>query len=215
MQKLPKSDFRWMGENEINQFDIDTVDLEGDLGYIIECDLKYPKKIHNNSHNCLTLAPECLEISDANLSPYAKKALVDSGCKEKYKDAKLVATFYDRKNYVIHCKNLKLYTDLGMKLLKIHKILEFRQEDFIAPYIEMCTLARKNSTSKFDINQFKKLVSPPESKANATCFALRGYYLKNIFSNNFYICNDKCNCFSVASCPYSPSYNFKFTFKTI
>ena len=44
MQKLPKSDFRWIGENEINQFDIDTVDLEGDLGYIIECDLKYPQK---------------------------------------------------------------------------------------------------------------------------------------------------------------------------
>ena len=158
MQKLPKSDFRWLCNDEINQFDINSVDLEGDLGYIIECDLEYPQEIHNSTHNSLTLAPECLEISDLNLSPYAKKALIDSGCKEKYKDAKLVATFYDRTNYVLHCKNLKLYTDLGMKLKKIHRILEFKQEAFIAPYIEMCTLARKMSSNKFDISQFKKLV---------------------------------------------------------
>ena len=70
-----------------------------------------------------------------------------------------MATFYDRKNYVLHSKNLKLYTELGMKLDKIHRILEFKQEAFIAPYIEMCTLARQNSTNKFDISQFKKLVS--------------------------------------------------------
>ena len=158
MQKLPKSDYRWLTPEEINKFDIDGIDLEGTLGFIIECDLKYPEEIHNNSHNCLTLAPECLEISDANLSPYAKKALLDSGCKEKYKDSKLVASFHDRKNYVLHFKNLKLYKDLGMELQKIHKILEFKQEAFIAPYIEMCTLARKNSINKFDISQFKKLV---------------------------------------------------------
>lgn len=158
MQKLPKSDFRWLSEKEVNAFDIDTVDLEGNLGYIVECDLKYPQEIQNNFHNCLTLAPECLEITEEHLSPYAKKALVDSGCKEKYSDSKLVATFFDRKNYVLHFKNLKLYKDLGMKLLKTHRILEFQQEAFIAPYIEMCTLARKNSTNKFDISQFKKLV---------------------------------------------------------
>lgn len=158
MQKLPKSDYRWLSEIETSKFDIDSIDLDGDLGFIVQCDLIYPKKIHNNLHNCLTLAPECLEISDSNLSPYAKKALIDSGCKEKYRDSKLVATFYDRKDYVLHFKNLKLYKDLGMKISKIHRILEFKQEAFIAPYIEMCTLARKNSTKKFDINQFKKLV---------------------------------------------------------
>lgn len=162
MQKLPKSDFKWMTEDEIGKFDMDLIDTDGDLGYIIECDLKYPQKIHNNFHNCLTLAPEFLEITEQNLSPYARKALIDSGCKEKYSDSKLVTTFYDRKNYVLHSKNLKLYTDLGMKLIKIHRILTFKQEAFIAPYIEMCTLARKNSTSIFDINQFKKLVSIKE-----------------------------------------------------
>ena len=65
MQKLPKSDYRWLSEIETSKFDIDSIDLDGDLGFIVQCDLIYPKKIHNNLHNCLTLAPECLEISDS------------------------------------------------------------------------------------------------------------------------------------------------------
>lgn len=157
MMKLPKADFRWLNESELNEFDINQLDLEGDTGYIIECDLHYPKKLHK-LHNNLTLAPECLEINTENLSPYAREALIQSGCKEKYKDSKLVTTFLDKTNYVVHAKLLKLYLDLGLKLVKIHRIMAFTQEAFIAPYIEMCTQARQRSTNKFDINQYKKMV---------------------------------------------------------
>ena len=51
-----------------------------------------PKKLHK-LHNNFTLAPECLEINTDHLSPYAKEALVQSGCREKYKDSKLVTTY--------------------------------------------------------------------------------------------------------------------------
>lgn len=158
MQKLPKSDFTWLNEQEIADFDVNKIDLEGDFGFMVECDLHYPKKLHK-LHNNLTLAPECLEITNEHLSPYAKEALVLSGCKEKYKDSKLVTTFHDRKNYVVHVKLLKLYLDLGLKLTKIHRVLKFKQEAFIAPYIEMCTKARQASTNKFDINQYKKMAN--------------------------------------------------------
>lgn len=124
---------------------------------MVECDLKYPKKLHD-LHQNLPLAPEVLEINFDSLSPYAKKALLESDGKQKYKDVKLMATFQERKNYITHSKNLKLYLDLGMKLKKIHRVLSFRQEKFIAPYIEKCTLARKNSKNKFQMDQFKKLV---------------------------------------------------------
>ena len=158
MMKLPKSDFKWLGEDEIEDFDVNSLDLEGDLGYIVECDLHYPKKLHKK-HNNFTLAPECLEINSEHLSPYAKEALVQSGCREQYKDSKLVTTFHDRKNYVVHAKLLKLYLDLGLKLTKIHRVIQFHQEAFIAPYIEMCTKARQKSTNKFDISQYKKLAN--------------------------------------------------------
>ena len=157
MMKLPISDFEWLTEDEISNFDIHKKELDGDTGYIIECDLHYPKKLHKKHCN-LPLAPEVLEISYENLSPYAKKALLDSDNKKKYKDVKLTSTFHDRIDYVVHGKNLKLYLELGMKLIKIKRVLKFKQDTFISKYIQKCTIARKKAQTKFEISQFKKLV---------------------------------------------------------
>ena len=40
---------------------------------------------------------------------------------------KLVSNFIDKEKYVIHYENLKLYLSLGLKLQKIHHVLEFNQ----------------------------------------------------------------------------------------
>ena len=157
MMKLPLSGFQWMTEDEISNFDILSIDLDGSTGYFVECDLHYPKKLHNKHAN-LPLAPEVMEISFDNLSPYAKNALLQSDGKKRYKDIKLTSTFHDRENYVVHGKNLKLYLELGMKLIKIKRVLKFNQDTFIAKYIQKCTNARQNTTTKFEISQFKKLV---------------------------------------------------------
>ena len=157
MQKLPSGKFQWLNQKEIANFDINKVNLDGKYGYIVECDLTYPKKLHD-LHQNLPLAPEVLEVNFDSLSPYAKKALLESDGQKKYKDVKLMATFQKRENYVTHFKNLKLYVDLGMKLKKIHRILRFRQSKVIAPYIEKCTAARQKATNKFQMDQYKKLV---------------------------------------------------------
>jgi hypothetical protein len=157
MMKLPISHFEWMTEEEIENFDISKQDLDGDTGYILECDLHYPKKLHNKHAN-LPLAPEVVEISFENLSPYARNALLKSDNKKKYKDVKLTATFHDRIDYVVHGKNLQLYLNLGMKLTKIKRVLKFKQDTFIAKYIQKCTSARQKSQTKFETSQFKKLV---------------------------------------------------------
>lgn len=155
MSKLPKSDFEWLSENEIENFDISKIDVEGEFGYFFDCDLHYPKKLHNK-HNNLPLAPEVVEIQLEDLSPYAKKILFSNN-KKTYKEKKLVASFTDRINYGVHIKNLKLYLDLGMKLIKIHRILKFKQDNIIAPFIQKCTDARQASQTKFESDQFKKL----------------------------------------------------------
>jgi hypothetical protein len=100
-----------------------------------------------------------LEINFENLSPYAKAALKKTDGKKTYKDIKLMSTLHDKTNYVLHAKNLALYLQLGLKLKKIHKVLEFEQEKIFEPYIEKTTDARKKAHSKFEMDMFKKLVS--------------------------------------------------------
>jgi hypothetical protein len=157
MGKLPQSGFTWMSKEEIDLFDIEKIDLDGDEGYIIECDLKYPKKLHK-SHSNLPLAPEITQVNFENLSPYAKKALFTTDSKKKYKDVKLVSCFHNRENYVVHGKNLKLYKELGLEIINISRVLKFKQSNFIAPFIEKCTVSRQNASTKFEMDQFKKLV---------------------------------------------------------
>ena len=50
--------------------------------------------------------------------------------------------FFDKDKYVIHYEKLKLYLRLGLKLKKIHYLLEFNQSQWLKPYIEFNTQKR-------------------------------------------------------------------------
>ena len=102
-------------------------------GYIIEVDLEYPKKLHD-LHNSYPLAPEKIKVGIVS---------------------KLIPTLYDKKNYICHIKNLQLYVDLGLKIRKIHRILEFDQRPWMKGYIEFNTELRKKATNAFEKDFFK------------------------------------------------------------
>jgi hypothetical protein len=68
---MPVSDFRWLTEEEIETLDVLNMGDNQKTGYIIECDLGYPKELHE-SHNSFPLAPETMTITEDMLSPYAK-----------------------------------------------------------------------------------------------------------------------------------------------
>ncbi len=157
MCKLPYKDFRWMSESEIATFDL-TQNFDGDKGYFIECDLHYPKALHK-THANYPIVAEMLEVNYDDLSPYSQEAVFITQGKNRYKDIKLMTTFYDKCNYICHIKNLILYLSLGLKLIKIHKILEFSQKKLFAPYIKMTTKARQKAQNKFEMDLFKLLVS--------------------------------------------------------
>ena len=44
---------------------------------------------------------------------------------------KLVPNLRNKKRYVAHYRNLQLYLSLGMRLIKIHKLLRFKQSDWL------------------------------------------------------------------------------------
>ena len=47
--------------------------------------------------------------------------------------------------------------ELGMKLKKIHRVLKFKQKDWMKPYIDFITQKRKEATNEADKNHFKLL----------------------------------------------------------
>lgn len=157
MSKLPYKDYRFLDEDEINAFDLNQ-SFDGDKGYFLECDLYYPKHLHKR-HDNFPLAAEMLEVNYKHLSPYAQQAVFLTEGKKNYKDIKLMSTFHKREKYICHVKCLTLYLSLGLVLTKIHRILEFTQGPIFAPYIEKTTAARQNSTTKFEMNLFKLMVS--------------------------------------------------------
>jgi len=157
MEKLPYKDFRFLSQNEVEEFDF-SQDFNGDKGYFVECDLEYPKNLHKR-HSNFPLAAEMLQVEFDHLSPYAQEAVFQTEGKKKYKDVKLMSTFHKRERYICHIKCLTLYLSLGLILTKVHRILEFTQDFIFAPYIEKTTEARQRSKTKFEMNLFKLMVS--------------------------------------------------------
>ena len=53
--------------------------------------------------------------------------------------SKLVPNLFGKENYVIRYEKLQLYLRLGLKLKKIHHVLEFNLSQYLKPYIEFNT----------------------------------------------------------------------------
>ena len=124
-QYLPTSNFKWMSDREIKQIDLGKYKADGKKGLILEVVLEYPQELHD-MHNDYPVCPEKVKVSNDMLSGYCKKIA------EKYKISiglvsKPIPTLRDKKEYVLHYRNLKLYLDLGLKIKKIHRVLKFDQ----------------------------------------------------------------------------------------
>ena len=132
-KKLPVNGFKWTNNNKINKEFIKNYNENDKKGYIFEVDAKYPKKVHE-LHSDLPFLPERMEINNSK---------------------KLVCNLYNKKKYVVHINSLKQALNHGLKLKKIHRIIEFNQEAWLKPYIDMNTELRKLARNDFEKYLFK------------------------------------------------------------
>ena len=126
-----------------------------DIGYILEVDLEYPKELHA-LHNDYPLAPRKLTVTNDILSKYcqeiADKYEINVGGAKTF-----IPNLGNKTKYVVHYKNLQLYLYLGMKLTKIHRVLKFKQSDWMKTYNDFITKKRMCATNDFE-KYFLKLI---------------------------------------------------------
>ena len=63
--------------------------------------------------------------------------------------SKLVPNLRAKVKYIPHYRNLQLYLEPGIKLVKIHRILKFTQSNWLKEYIEFNTQKRAEAKDKF------------------------------------------------------------------
>ena len=92
-QKLPVNGFKWLEDtSEINEEVIKNYDENNHKGYILEVDVKYPRKLHD-MHSDLPFLPKRMKIDK---------------CK------KVVCNLLDKKEYAVHIKSLKQALNYGL-----------------------------------------------------------------------------------------------------
>ena len=135
-EKLPMNGFKWVNDIfEINEKFVNSYNKNSDKGYILEVDVDYPSKLHK-LHSDMPFLPE--------------RMIID-------KTKKLVCNLHDKKNYVVHISVLKQALDHGLKLRKVHRVIEFKQKAWLKEYIDVNTELRKKASNDFEEDFFKLL----------------------------------------------------------
>jgi hypothetical protein len=124
-QKMPFSGFGWMPEDEFEYW--------RERPCILEVDLDYPLHLHDY-HNDYPLAPERLMVDGVE---------------------KLVPNLMNKEKYVVHHETLKLYESLGLRITKIHRIIEFNESAWMKQYIDLNTQLRTAAKNDFEKDFFK------------------------------------------------------------
>ena len=131
--KLPTHGFKWLTGGEIEKIYENRHNLNK-MPCILEVDLEYPENLHD-LHNDYPLCPEKVK------------------CKNGVE--KLIPNLRDKKNYVIHYKNLIQCLDMGLKIKHIHTGIKFVESEWMKPYIDKNTNLRAKAKNNFEKDFYK------------------------------------------------------------
>ena len=133
-QYLPTTNFKWVKSIDKIKQKMMRIKNNSSTEYILEVDLEYPQQL-DDIHNDYPLASEKINIpKEWYCLKIANVHNITTGTVKK-----LVPNLMNKNNYVIHYRNLQQCLELRMKLKKIHRILKFKQSDWMKSYIDFNT----------------------------------------------------------------------------
>jgi hypothetical protein len=144
---LPYKDFKW-NSDEWDKDKIMSIGDKDEIGYLFSVDLSIDESLHDHMNN-YPPCPENISIEKSFLSDWQQESYRKSNIK------KLCCTFFDKKDYVVNYRYLKLVLSLGVKLEKVNKVLQYEQKAFLKDYIMLNTNLRKASKNEFEKDFYK------------------------------------------------------------
>ena len=138
---LPQGEFEWVDPESV---DVLNVPNDSPYGYMLEADFRIPESLHDY-YNDFPFLP-----------------LRETPPNSKF--PKLLTTLEDKHRYTLHYRNLKQAVKYGVQLVKIHRVLRFRQSQWLKGYIDLNTMHRAAATNDFDKNLFKLLNNVSKKK---------------------------------------------------
>ena len=134
LEKLPIKGFKWMVDiSGIDENFVKSYNKNSGKGYVLKVDVDYPYELQN-LHCDLPFLPEKIVVNNTK---------------------KLICNLQDKKDYVVHINVLKQALDHGLKLIKVHQVIEFDQEAWLKEHINLNTELRKKATNDFEKDFFK------------------------------------------------------------
>jgi len=163
MEMLPISDFSWVQDDELRDLlgiypengyaGILALNEKAPVGYYFEVDTITPDSSHDKLSQFPPL-PRHMRIPYDHLSDYTKKLMSRMNLKRSTVP-KLISSLFAQKRYRLHYRLLMHYMTLGVVVTKVHRVVKFRQEAFVRPYIEYNLQQRKISQSELKKELFK------------------------------------------------------------
>ena len=179
-QPLPTGGFKWVSmgpcgsraaQQPIKPSKISQLAKRKSKGYILEVDVRYPRKLHD-SHNDLPFICERMKINGIE---------------------KLIPNLYDKKRYVIHIRALDQALKHGLVLERIHRAIKFKQSAWMKKYIDFNTKLRTAVKNDFEKDFYKlmnnsvfgKTMENIRKHSNIKLVTNREAYLKAVMNPNF------------------------------
>ena len=120
--KLPVNQLEWIKDTfQFNKDFKKDYNEEGDEGYFLAVDVKYPEKTHE-IHNELPFLTETIILEKVEC---------------------ILTNIYDKTNNVIRIRNLKQTLNPEISLKKVHIVVKCNQKAWLKPYIDMNTKLKR------------------------------------------------------------------------